>query len=303
VKKFINKITPQFVKDTIGCYRLHRLKSDIIRYLKNIPEDTIEKEQKEVLEYLLLNPVTTFPYDFNKSYIAKDIDVHTDEKSGLKYVLHEGKRLYFKRKWKENEIRTAYNALRIEQDVNSPHRYLSPDFPVRDGAVIVDAGAGEGNFSLSVIEKARKLYLFEADKEWIEALNATFQPWKNKVVIVNKYVSNIDTDTHVSLDSFFKGEKIDLLKADVEGCELQLLQGASNILFSQKDIMVAMCAYHRQNDAEMINRVLTQYGFDTKFSKGYMFFFLDSPPAPPYLRKGIVRAAGRIPDYNMDHKL
>lgn len=293
MKKNVNKITPQFIKDSIGNYKLRRLKSNIIKYLKSIPEDIIDKEQKDVLDYLLHNPITTFPYDFNKSYVAQSINVHMDEKLGLKYVLHEGKRLYFKRKWTIDEIRVAYNSLQIEQDVNSPHRYLSLDFSVCDNAVTVDVGAGEGNFSLSVVENASKLYLFEADNEWIEALNATFQPWKNKVVIVNKYVSDTDTNTHVSLDAFFKEEKIDFLKADVEGCELQLLQGASNILFSQKDIMVAMCTYHRQNDAEMINQALTQYGFDTKFSKGYMFFFLDSPPVPPYLRKGLVRAVKR----------
>lgn len=47
--------------------------------------------------------------------------------------------------------------------------------------MIADIGSAEGNFSLSNIENVKKVYLFESDKEWIEALEATFRPWRDKV--------------------------------------------------------------------------------------------------------------------------
>ena len=44
------------------------------------------------------------------------------------------------------------------------------------GKIFVDIGSAEGFTSLEVIEKASHIYLFEQDKLWIEALNATFGP-------------------------------------------------------------------------------------------------------------------------------
>jgi hypothetical protein len=60
--------------------------------------------------------------------------------------------------------------------------------------------------------------LFEANTGWIEALNATFAAYQEKIVIVNKFVSN-EGDC-VSLDTYFQQqEKPTLLKMDVEGYE------------------------------------------------------------------------------------
>ena len=77
-----------------------------------------------------------------------------------------------------------YNLLSKEQDVRSAHRYLDGAFTFEKGEILVDAGVAEGNFALDVVEKASKLILFEADREWIEPLQATFAPWKEKIVIV-----------------------------------------------------------------------------------------------------------------------
>ncbi|MDR0567342.1 MAG: methyltransferase, partial [Prevotellaceae bacterium] len=59
------------------------------------------------------------------------------------------------------------------------------------GDVVVDAGVAEGIFALSVVERAKELYLFEADKDWIAPLEATFAPFGNKANIVNCYVADI----------------------------------------------------------------------------------------------------------------
>src|SRR5205085_2663461 len=109
------------------------------------------------------------------------------------------KRLYFKRSWTKDDVRSSYNALLIEQDEQSPHRYLTKQFNLENGSVVVDIGTAEGNFALSVIEKVSLIYLFEADEQWAEALHATFDPWKDKVRIINKYVSDHESENSVSL--------------------------------------------------------------------------------------------------------
>jgi 16S rRNA A1518/A1519 N6-dimethyltransferase RsmA/KsgA/DIM1 with predicted DNA glycosylase/AP lyase activity len=48
---------------------------------------------------------------------------------------------------------------------------------VAEGDVVVDAGAAEGNFALSVIDKASKVYIIEGDAGWCEALRQTFLPY------------------------------------------------------------------------------------------------------------------------------
>ncbi|MDR0737564.1 MAG: FkbM family methyltransferase, partial [Prevotellaceae bacterium] len=170
--------------------------------------------------------------------------------------------------------------------------YETAGFHVSESDVVVDAGVAEGNFALSVIEKVKKIYLFEMDKAWITALEATFAPWKEKVVIVNKYVSDVNEKNRITLDAFFGNEKIDFIKADIEGAEIQLLEGAKAILSRKTPLKAVLCTYHKHNDAEMLQQTLAEKGFRTEFSNGYMIFFYEMCDKfePPYLRRGLIRA-------------
>ncbi|GHT10052.1 hypothetical protein AGMMS4956_00760 [Bacteroidia bacterium] len=93
----------------------------------------------------------------------------------------------------------------------------------------------------------------------------------------------------VSIDEFFKDEKVDFIKVDIEGAESQLVEGAAKIMARQTPLKMVLCTYHQHDDAEVLNKMLTQSGFCTEFSKGYMLFF-DKTFAPPYLRRGLIRA-------------
>jgi len=288
IKNIIRKIIPHSIKVMHGKYRLYWLQRGIIKYLRNTSE--FEKfEETEIINYLRNNLLSVFPYNFTKKYNAADIIVYTDS-NNMKYVLHENKKLYFKKKWDENKIKSCYNRLLIEQDIDSPHRYQTADFCVNEGNIVVDAGAAEGNFALSIVEKVTKLYLFEVDEEWVEALKVTFEPWKEKVEIICKYVSNNDEGNCITLDAVFWEKKIDFIKADIEGAEIALLKGCKNILSDTEKLKVVMCTYHKQDDAENIDQLLTKAKFNTEFSKGYMLFLYDTLLAPPYLRRGLIRA-------------
>mgnify|MGYP005756007451 FL=1 len=268
-----------------------KLRREILSYYKSIPAQDIDPHKKEALEFLSDHKLHVFPHNFIKKYKRNRVAVHTDEATGLKYVLHDGKRLYFKRNWSARKIRRNYNFLLLEQDPLSPHRYLTDHFTVNHGDVVVDAGAAEGNFALSIIDKAEKLYLFETDTEWIEALEATFKPWRNKVEIINRFVSNFNDEEHVSLDQFLqKKSRVDFIKADIEGAESDFLQGSSSILSANKNLKIAITTYHKQKDEVELNVVLQKYGFSTSFTNGYMLFPHYEPLKPPYFRRGLLRA-------------
>jgi len=281
MKSFIKKITPRR-------YNRYILKLKIIKYLSEyLKFDKLETDG--IVNFLKHNTLSIFPYNFTKKYKPEDVMVYNDNTCGTKYIIQDDKRLYFKKGWNEKRIKKYYSGLLLEQDIDSAHRYESEDFYVEEGDIVVDVGAAEGNFALSIVEKVKKLYLFEVDEKWIEALKITFAPWEEKVEIVCKYVSDNDGNGCISLDAFLNKQKIDFIKADIEGAEIALLKGSRNIISDNKNIKAVLTTYHKQSDAEEINNVLNGYGFKTEFSKGLMIFLHDKDLCEPYLRKGLIR--------------
>lgn len=267
------------------------LRKKILKHFASLPDNEVNDEHKEIFKYLQNSPVLTFPYPFHENYSPDKIEVVFDRDKGMRYVMQEGKRLYFKKRWGVKRIKRAYSDLLREQDINSPHRYLTESFTVKNDDVVADIGAAEGNFSLSVVENIRKLYLFEYDKEWIQALKATFAPWAEKVEVINKYVSGINDDSHIRLDSFYETNKdITFLKIDVDGAEAVVLNSCNEVLKSGNPIKVALCTYHRNNDEKDFTLLLQNHGFSITPSKGYMIYYYDKKLKAPYLRRGLIRA-------------
>lgn len=269
----------------------NKLRKDIIGYYNSLPAGEISPEQKEVVAFLEKNPVRIFPYQFSDNYKPEAIEVFTDSENGLKYVMQDGHRLYFKRRWSEKRIRRAYNDLTREQDPASPHRYLAGSFDVSSNDVIADIGAAEANFSLSVIDKVKKIYLFEYDREWAEAMRATFRPWKDKVEIINKYVAGYDDESHINFGRFYQERgDITFLKIDVDGAESVVLKSCDEIFRSSASLKVALCTYHKRDDEAEFTTLLKDYGFRVSPSQGYMIHFYDKKMKAPYLRRGLLRA-------------
>lgn len=280
-------VVPKFIRKRILAYQLPKA---IQQYYRNLPEAP-SAEISKVLDYLSRKPMAVFPYDFQDEYVADKIEVFEDRDKGLHYVMLDGKKLYFKKRWGRKKIQNLYNLLSKEQDIRSSHRYLTEEFEFENGEVLIDVGAAEGNFALSVVEKASRIILFEADKEWIEPLKATFEPWKEKVEIVNKYVSDFTDLLNTKLDDYISvNEAATFLKIDVEGAESRLLKGCKRILSEQRPLKVAICTYHKQNDEKEFTELLIQNGFKTSTSDGYMLFFYDKKMKAPYFRRGLIRA-------------
>ena len=269
------------------------IKRRLLAFLKKeIFQDLNEFEK--MYTFLKKNPLSVYAYDFIKKYQPDEIQVYTDNECDMKYVMFEDKRLYFHPGWTEIEIKKYYNMLLTEQDIDSPHRYEYGGFKVEEGDVVVDIGVAEGNFALSVVERASIVYLFETDRNWILALKKTFEPWSDKVVIINKCVSNENTDNEVRLDDYFYNCEVHFLKIDVDGVEMQVLQGAKRFLSNQNRLKVAVCTYHKQYDADVIGDLLESCRFRFSFSKGYAICFWDRKAPFPWLRRGLLRAVKNI---------
>ena len=109
---------------------------------------------------------------------------------------------------------------------------------------------------------------FKALKHNINKLNYT-----NKVVPIKYAISNVDDEKVFidvqetlsstaqvniqgenenfiftkTLDSLYRNEKIDLIKMDIEGFEMNALQGAEDIIKNQTPTLI-LSAYHKNND-------------------------------------------------------
>jgi hypothetical protein len=269
--------------------RYASLHKAIYEYLKT---DSSSPAHTSIADYLNEHFLPVFPYPFADKYKLNDVNVLFNTKKKLHYVIWQDKPLYFKRDFTVYDIKRAVVALQTEQDNSSAHRYLTNDFSISNDSVIVDIGAAEGNFSLQAIEKAKKVFIVEADSSWHYALEATFEPWKEKVEIINKFASDKESANEIDIDSIFKKEgRIDFIKIDAEGSEQKVLDGAMQLIKTTNEkLQIALCTYHKQNDAEIFSSLLKELNFNVTFSDGYMIFFYDKNQAPPYLRKALIRA-------------
>ena len=272
--------------------RKHRRALPLV--LNHYQGKSVTAEQQEVLDYLRQHGFNLFPYERLHQKRASDVEVLFDSRVGLAFVLLDGKRLYYPTDTLPAVIqRGYYDEQLVSQHPDSPHRYLTDDFNVQPDDVVVDCGAADGNFSLDVVDKVKKVYLFEPTERWQKPLAATFAPWKDKVVIVRKFLSDETNEACVSLDDFFAGknESPTMIKMDIEGFESRALHSAKRLLKAPDGIRKAVvCTYHRQDDEQNLGSFLRECGFKTTPSKGYMLFVYDEDVKPPYLRRGIIRA-------------
>lgn len=284
----LNKIKPDRIVVLADCYDEIRNQVASILPYENISienkkyfykqsilrryENAVDPDIKKVLRYIKQNDLQVFNYDFTEKYKNLRIDVIFDVSCRMYYVYHKGKKLYFAKSLNtEKKVKEYYKGLLIEQDEESPHRYLTPAFDVSEGDVVIDIGVAEGNFSLEIIEKVSKVYLVETSNEWVEALTQTFKDYQEKVVIIQKFVTSISEGRCTTLDMLIK-EPVHFIKMDIEGNEWDALLGAENLIRQSERLKCAICSYHSDFDETLIKDVLSNYGLECSTTPGYMWY-------------------------------
>lgn len=258
----------------------------------------ITDEQKKALSYLKIHH---FSLDANKfMYLSdivslyeeryKNIPVLYNSNNNLPYIIHQNKPLFFPKDYSPEAIRKIYCQFLSEMDYSSPHVYCNNPEELNN-RILFDCGVAEGMFPLTYIDRFSKLLLFECDPNWVEALKATFEPYKEKVTIIQKYVSNINSTDTTTLD-FYKdainGNPL-FVKMDIEGYEENAINGAKDILSSHENVICAICTYHTPKAETNITATMESFGYRPQYNQGYMIFHCEKVFSPPYLRRGVIR--------------
>lgn len=287
--EYIDKVSftvNEFMQDT----RSKVLQNKICHMDKCMIPDDMSESIKNIKE----KGIDYFCHNITLSDVVKKDDIIFDTQRKMYYGIYHGKNLYFKAK-SYYEAYENLSFLLYEQAKQSPHRYLTDSYTVEEGDVVFDVGCADGNFTLDIIDKASKCYLFETMDEWQKPLENTFSSYGNKVEIIHKYVSDCTENESISIDDFCERndiDHIDMLKADIEGAEELLLSGAARMISKGKIRKICICTYHTIDAEQNISKMLNNY--EKEMSDGYMIYSAWVGPIEemrePYLVKGVMRA-------------
>lgn len=279
--------------------KLYQYKKQVITELKmNIQIKNNVNEFQEILNRIMTHGLCVYNYNFVDNYSLQQYikKIQYDKTANMYYSIRNGKKIYISKKYNTAEMAAVcYKNICIEQDKSSPHRYLSENFNVIKGGILVDIGAAEGFFALDNINNFSKIYLLECDLNWIEALNKTFlDDIGKKVIIIPKFASDTNNNNCITIDKLLEKENLDKLtiKMDVEGAEAKVLNGCKQCFASAREISAFVTCYHRPNDSKELLHYFKN--FDFEFSQGYMINLFEKKLCKPYFRKGVIRAKKKL---------
>lgn len=180
-------------------------------------------------------------------------------------------------------------------DVEGPYGYTDGDFDVtvKAGDVVIDAGSWIGDFAAYAVSKGATAYAFEPTTESYAILQQTAQLNGERLVpiskglsdrddtitlslgdnnsisnsiVIDSHTNNAETISITSIDQFVKDrnlERVDFIKADIEGAERDMLKGARETLkkFAPK---LAICTYHLPDDVGVLTHLILEANPDYK---------------------------------------
>lgn len=280
-------IHEQMVKSWWYCF--HNVKDEIIKKYSG----TSNFEIQNTLKYLEQHELTVFlvPKLSVSEYEPNEFEVSLDTGTGLYYSYWKGKKIYLKRSIdSEIKARSYLWSICDGQKHISPHCYQQDGFEITNEDVILDGGAAEGFFALEHIDVARKVFLAEGDKEWVEALRETFRPYQDKAVIIPGWLGKSKPDEMcTTIDLLDKHEEITFIKLDIEGTEPEALKGAVKTLQGNRNLRIMACTYHNSCESSAMARLLLDLNYAVRYTKGYMFFPYGET-IEPELRRGLLLA-------------
>jgi FkbM family methyltransferase len=166
------------------------------------------------------------------------------------------------------------------------HHYQVPETTVGPEDIVIDCGAAEGLFSVIASSVCKHCYCVEPTPSFQPYLRKTFEGVKN-VEILPYFLSDHVGETHMTeawgaskesgkttgpsiavttIDAMFfdRDTPFTYLKADVEGAEMQLLEGAKKSIAKFRP-KIAITTYHNPLHAEQIRAFLRAQNPDYHF--------------------------------------
>lgn len=228
-------------------------------------------------------------------------DVQTSENLYQLYVKHLSELYAVHEMLADEESKSVFRAAikgkltrRIKdfRYVEKPHYFLEGFLPV-EGDIAIDGGAYDGKTSRDFVMQGAKVYSFEMSREnyqnclpLAEKYNFTMEnlglsnregqefyaqsgagSGKGRGNLVGNF---IDLDTYVLKKDL---PRVDYIKLDIEGAELDMLHGAIRTITLWKPKM-AICAYHKPEDlwtlASYVKYLHSDYEIKFRHNKVYL---------------------------------
>ena len=199
----------------------------------------------------------------------------------------------------------------------NPHSYVRKETPVKKGDIVVDAGSCEGFFARYALNMgAGKVILIEPCEKLALGLEKTFKSdiERGKVYVIRAGLGNkrkretlmINKEMYCSgnlaklnnagktiveeqielrkLDeivfNIIGGYKVNLIKMDIEGAEIEAIRGASKIIKRSKPrLMIA--SYRQWENSILVDRICMKMRWDYK--KKICGCNTEEKPARPYM--------------------
>lgn len=173
---------------------------------------------------------------------------------------------------------------------------------VSSGDIVLDLGANRGVFSVYAVSRGAESYAFEPTPELWKTIERQSGLNNGAIHLVPYAVSNVCEKTQFYMSEFYGGNslrnyfdrdvsaitvdqitidefvkrnqlsRVDFIKADIEGAERLMLEGAQETLkkFAPK---LALCTYHLPDDKEVMTELILKanpnYKFEYKWKKLY----------------------------------
>lgn len=159
------------------------------------------------------------------------------------------------------------NQISLIKYANTP-QYICPGFLPKSGDIVIDCGAYDGGTAVRFVNMGCKVYSFEMDKKNFKVADKlsieknfilenlglgcysheiNYNP-RGAATQIN--LEGSETAKITTIDSYV-GEKnlprVDFIKMDVEGAELDILKGAAITIAKYKPLL-ALSAYHKLDD-------------------------------------------------------
>jgi len=183
------------------------------------------------------------------------------------------------------------------------HAYEFEGARLKPNGLVIDAGASEGFFVRYALERGAKLIVFEPVASLVGALKMTFdEEIANKLVSILPYalgatsrMAKLETaedhlfDSHISyngseikivaLDDIINHETVDFIKIDIEGSEMDAVEGARKTISKYKP-RLSIAVYHQVENAHKVCTLLRQIRPDYQIKYRGIYAWEGCEPRP-----------------------
>jgi hypothetical protein len=247
-----------------------------------------EEDYEELSLFLKTHFYLSFENNIPKKVIETTKTINTlkkynDYKNKIKkqgkydQIINNNKKIIIKRK--EYSLPTYYHGAGINYLTKEQKEKISK-------SIIIDIGAATGDTPLLFSTYTNKeIYAFEPEIDLFNKLisNTELNKKKEQIKPINLGLSNKSNKKMIKGDNFCIKNKVKpgLIKMDVEGHELEVLEGLKKIIEKEKPIIL-VSAYHHAEEFFTTPELLLQY------NKTYNFRFVNTDYTNPFAEKIII---------------